>query len=348
MANIKTIPLPEEDNSTYRNETGGLIRKMSEASEEKVRQILEHIRVSEEPKQRVEFVDTDAGTQLNIQRPSNAERSNAIFLPALEDGLKMGELASVYLNISPQRFSMIRNKDNPNKPNPDLIVIAALVNLQPFSPEDVNHILMELELPGLFTDTYDQQINLRNYILTKLLDHAQHNTCPRERWIYFARDALDFLEMEPLQQLPGRADNLSVQEKQMLSRWLTEAQQNCVRTNYLHLRHEYLERCIQERGLNRSHAVSILAKESYTSVNAFRDVFNSKFHSVGTIGSRDTLIRGAIVLRCTLEETNLMLRQSNRALIYPFRENQLELNSMVQLIRNGVMRSQQSELDTEN
>lgn len=327
----------------YGPATAGFIEHLENVPAEEVRKLLSNLKTKAAEKRRVYFSENEDGRTLHLEIPSSASRSNWIFLSALEDGLKKGDLATKYLNISPQHFAMIRNPQNPNKPNVDLIVIAALVNHRPFSLEDVNHVLMEIELPGLFTDTYVEKTNRRNYILARLLNYAQDHECPRERWIHFAREALSYLGMEPLQGLPGSTSQLSMQEEEMLQMWLDEADQKCKKTNYLHQRKEFLERYAKKTGVDMARAVSTLSKASGIYLQTVKDVFNSELPVDGTRGSRETLIYGAIHMGCTLDEANTMLREANYALLYPFRETTQELNEIALLLRNQVARDPQNQ-----
>ncbi len=324
----------------YRPETAALIETLSRVPAEDIQKLLDNIKFKEADKQRVYFSDATDIKQLHIEGPSRTDRADVIFLSALQDGLKKGDLASHYLNISPNHFSMIRNSDNRNKPNPDLIVIASLVNHQPFSVEDVNHVLMEIELPGLFIDTYDYHLNLRNYILSRILTHAQNHECPRERWIHFAWEALDYLGMKPLQDLQGCACDLSMSEERMLTQWMEDAKKECVKTDYTVLRRRYLQRFAEENRLSASKVINHLSRISYFEPTTIRDVFASKFPGEGTRGARETLILGAVHMGCTLEETNTLLRQANHALLYPFREDNTEISSMAMLLRNAIAKKE--------
>lgn len=323
----------------YGTQTAGVISLFSQSSEEELRRLLDNIKIEESKKQRVYLKDAaDGGKHLHIERPTDKERANVIMLASLEEGLRKGVLAKEYLNISPQHFSMIIGEKQCNKASLDLIVCAALVLRHPFGIDQVDHVLMEIERAGLFTDTYDEIQNLRNYILRKLLAYAQEHECPRERWLFFGLEVLAFLGMKPLQEWDNVRVNLSIEEEEMILDWMEEAKKVCGKTNYMVRRNRYLNRYAQENGISLDDAITRLADEIPLDRGSVRDVFASEFSVEGTRGRRDTLILGAIRMNCTMEETNRMLREANYALLYPFRENPDEIVHIALLLQNEIVR----------
>lgn len=326
----------------FRPQTAGLVEMLSKVPKEAIEEALEKIKTKEAKEQRVIVTETDGEKVLYIEGPSYTDRADVIFLSALQDGLKKGVLAKEFLNISANRFSMIRNPNNANKPNVDLVIIAALVSLKPFSLEEVNHVLMEIELPGLFFNTYDDDLNKRNYVLAEILKYAQGRECPRERWIFFAREILEYLEMPPLQDLPAGKYNLSTEEEALAMRWMAEAERNCVKTNYMILRNDFIDRFEKENNLSDSKVVSYLAQICYSNNSTIRDVFTSDFAGPGTHGSRETIIQGAVHMGCSLDETNALLREANYALLYPFRPDNTDAVSIAKLLRNEFAREERN------
>lgn len=338
----------KKEDGQYRPQTNAAISMMEKIRAEDVENLLNVIKTRESKEQRVYVSEANSIEELHLEGPSRTDRADVIFLAALQDGLKKGDLASQYLHISPSQFSMIRNPKKAHKPNLDLIVTAALVNDEPFRVEDVNHVLMEIELPGLFTDTYDYEVNLRNFIFTRILEYAQDHRCPRERWINFAWEALDYLGMQALQDVPVDSCDLSVKEEELLTRWLEEAKRKCVRTDYMVLRRKYLDRFAKEKKMSRSAAISVLSETAAIHISTVRDVFASEFAGEGTHGSRETLIQGAVYMGCTLDEVNTLLRQANYPLLYPFREDNLDAINMTKALRNKLIREKKKEKKASN
>ena len=327
-----------DDRNAYGSATAGALDLLENVPNESVKKLLENIKLKEAAEQRVYVSDTEDISCLHLEGPSRRDRADAIFLPALQDGLKKGDLARHYMNISPNNFAMIRGTDSRHKPNLDLIVIAALVNKQPFRVQDINHVLMEIELPGLFTDTYDNDVNLRNYILSCILNYAQDHECPRERWINFTWEALDYLGLEPLQNVQCTSENLTVAEEEMLRGWMEEAERNCVRVDYRILRKKFVHRYAEENGLTPSKVIGRIAQITYYNESTVRDVVAPLSVKKLANKARTSLIQCAIAMGCTLEETNTMLRQSNLALLYPFREDGQEIIWVTKLLKNGIAR----------
>ena len=330
----------DQETGQYRPITSAVIGMMEKIDPKDVENLLNIIKIKESEEQRVYVSEADSIEQLHIEGPSRVARADVVFLAALQDGLKKGDLASQYLHISPSHFSMIRNPKKAHKPNLDLIVTAALVNHHPFCVEVVNHVLMEIELPGLFTDTYDYNVNLRNFILARILEYAQDHPCPRARWIDFAWEALDYLGMQPLQDVPVGNCELSVKEEELLTKWLEEAKRKCVKTDYMVLRREYLDRFAEENHKSKTEAISLLAEIAAIHISTVRDVFASEYAGKGTRGSRDTLIQGAVYMGCTLDEINTLLRQANHSLLYPFREDSVDAINMTKALFNKLAREQ--------
>lgn len=336
----------KQKNEQYRKMTAELIGKLEKVQAEKVQELLNNIKIKESKKQRVYEFEAENITELRLESPSYQDRADVVFLAALEDGLKKGELAELYLDISPNYFSMIRKpehkrkRDERHKPSQDLIVAAALVNRRPFKLEDVNHVLMEIELPGLFTDTYIYDKNLRNSVLAKILNYAQNHDCPRERWILFTWEALDYLGLRNLSNIPVDTSQLTMKEETLLDGWLAEAKKECVRTDYMEQRRKHLDDYAKAHNITRSKAIAKLAELTYIDISTIRDVFASEFAGKDTHGDRTTIIQVAAHMGCTLEEINTLLRQANYPLLYPFRKDNFDAINIVRALSNKVAREQ--------
>lgn len=325
-------------NNVYGSDTAGLIQEFRSIPAKKALEMLNNMIVRERPKQKVIFEESEEGQRLCIERPSDKARANVILLAPLEEGLKKGVLAKEYLNICPQQFSMIISKKGRHKVDLDLIVSAALVIQKPFSTGAINHVLMEVGRSGLFTDTYLRETNLRNGVLSKIIEYAQDHECPRERWILFAREVLAFLGMEPLRCLPPDRLQLSRAEKDLAYAWLEELEESCYARNYMTKRWNYFQRFADAAGLSTSAAVKEFAEKIGYDDSVVRATFARETIGKGSHGERGTILKCAIGLGCTIDEANEMLREANYALLYPLREDPVERFDIISLLENEFKR----------
>ncbi len=321
----------------YRQRTLMFLSQMKQQNFEEYQRMLNNTHIADVKEARVIF-SRDDNSILGVELPSNRDHANDIFLKPLTDNLKRGELASIY-NVSPSQFSMIISRTSVHRVSRDLILCAALMTRTPISVEAVDHTLMELGLPGLFTGTYNERENKRNFILCRILEYGQTHTCA-DSWLTFARGILNYLDMD----IPGgnyrniSIPSLSPEEIELAEQWQTEAEESAEKLteiDYMPLRNHYFNLYVQKTGLTRAGALRHLSEITFLSEDAIKKYLTAKVATSQTHGSRESLIRLAAELGCTLDEANILLRQSNMAIIYPLQENAYEMELTQRLLRNG-------------
>lgn len=327
----------------YRGGTLNAIDEIRNLSEEDSEKLMEHIVIEEKKHQRVFTEGTEEKKKLHLQRPSDQDRSNTILLAPLNEGLKKGELANEYYNISPQYLSMLISPDYGNKVTQNLIISAVLLPRKPVTVDDVNHILMELCLPGLFDKTGDKAANRRNRVLCKLLEYAQTNPCPRKNWLLFAHEVLAYLRMDALYTVSKKhravsPDCLSEEEETLAEGWRGDSGNTEQEPNYMTFRNECFKRYREENDLRVNAAYSALYHKIHIDEDTIKTLVSSSSVGDKTHGSRPTLIQLAIHMGCDLNEANRMLMEANYALLYPLREDEDELKHIHALLKNGIRR----------
>lgn len=318
----------------YGPDTMGILEKMRLADQPGYQQMLRNIRFSEGAVQHVFFTDDPEDPQLCAVLPTDRDRANAILLAPLEQGLKKGELASDHYNIRPSQIAMIAGPDMRYKVNQDLMICAAMMVNPPLCVDEVNHVLMEVCQPGLFTMTYDPQINLRNFVLTRLLEYAQDHPCPRDWWLSLARDILACLNLPPLHKLSGSARQLSSEEAALARSWYEEARRTIPPVNFMTLRKRAFDAYRTNTRQTQPDAINTLKDKVFMSADSIIKLLTSQSSTRRSRGSRDSLIRLAIHLGCSFEEANLMLLQAGFALLYPMRQDDTERDHIKALQKN--------------
>lgn len=218
---------------------------------------------------------------------------------------------------------------------------------------DASHLLMQLGKPGLFISTYSNSTNRRNWILRKILEYGQDHECPVGSWQEYAELALRFLGMKGLSK-PEDAPtgDLPPEHLFLVTDWDSSFiyRDDTRRTT----RGKYLDRYRQEHGYldygSKKRVAEVLqdrANEIYCvsrqqPVNPYdpfftQDAFRNMYEDHARV-DRDKLICFAIAMECTLAETNRMLLEDDRALLYPNQNDHQEIYWVSCLRRNSSLR----------
>lgn len=217
------------------------------------------------------------------------------------------------------------------------VVLSALFSLPAIPTVDqVNHKLMELGEPGLFIETAFVEENRRNLVLHRILEFAQKEACPMRSWLDYANAVLTKLKLLPL--LREEAEGtIPAGHGDMLKQWKREIGEIGF-VDFSVLRRELLQAYRVRNGLDyhggRKTAFERLSDKSAVDISMVESTF-------GTMSNRnsnvcpETLIPILAAMGCTLSQTNEMLLQANRALIYPASRSETDLLWIGQLVKNS-------------
>lgn len=224
------------------------------------------------------------------------------------------------------------------------------------SASDAGHILMQLGHPGLFVTTAHSAENRRNWILRQILAYAEDHPCPVESWLEFANLSLYVLNLPPLNTAPcvtPLAEQLPLVP--LFQRWNTTCPPPCV--DFTAPRRYYLDTYRKVHDLDyhggKTQAFYRLQQEANqiwedtlpTPITGWdertpritdeniRNMFGASTNENSHV-SREVLICVAIALGCTLAQTNGMLFDDNRALLYPNQSNLQEIRWVQALCKN--------------
>ena len=208
--------------------------------------------------------------------------------------------------------------------------------------KEAGHILMQLGHPGLFVATARNDENRRNWILREILEYAQKHPDGSNNWLEFTNLALDILDMPQLSRHTS-STRLTDEDKSRCESWsasfpVSYNDFTAPRHKYLKLFREindmdgyggkteafcYLQNKANEIW-NQSLGSNPSEQEDRITDETIRNMFGAETNE-NTHVSRDVLICVSIALGCTLEQTNSLLFDDHRALLYPNQSNQQEV-----------------------
>lgn len=247
---------------------------------------------------------------------------------------KKKELAQ-RLQVDKTILSAALSEKNPRKLKRD-IILSVLFLIRPLPTVDqVNHKLMELMQPGLFTETAFIRENRRNWVLFRILEYGQDHGCPAENWLEYANAVLQFHEMAPL--VPGECRfELPEDQIRMLEQWKPSiaALDIC---DFSIMRNEALKEYRYRNGLDRhkgkQETFQRLSEQTQVSVASIESMFGRMSNKNSNVHP-DTLIPVLAAMGCTLNQVNEMLMQANRALVYHSSRSEYDLGWIRVLIEN--------------
>lgn len=227
--------------------------------------------------------------------------------------------------------------------------LCALLNRQKIpSLEEVNHTLMTMKRPLLYTATISVGSNCRNDLLIRILTLAEKAERPEDGWALFANRAILYFNarlgsrenfaMTPL--FKGQKSDIAKERelflrqaqrvKAPLEEWerglLETARQDAPQCRRQVMR----DYCAREGISSLGKASQILSVKLYLSDEYIRKMFAPW----GRTGCRDSLIACAEAMGCTYRETNLMLREVDAAILYPNSSASDDVAIMARLLRN--------------
>lgn len=258
-----------------------------------------------------------------IVNPTGRDRAEDL----LASGRGAGESGKDYarrLGISPQELSMFKaHASNFRVPGRD-VVLKAILGRDPVPDEKaVEHILMELHHPGLFTSTYDLEVNCRNEVLRAVFSRIRDT--PVEDRILFASCTLSALSLPDLGLKNTSPETVAEWAKDPeVAKFLEECRQRMSLVSYSDFsnrRADYRQNYIQTHALSDKSLPFIYDQLFYEgdqtcSVNVIQDFFG-RMTRPRSRSARDTIIEMGIKMGCSLGQINLMLVEANYALLYP-------------------------------
>lgn len=329
--------------ANYKPGTARMMKYLQEMSREDYEKMEKDIcrgqKQSNDEEKWVIFVnDAEAQKLMELEMTSNHKRrKNIVMLEPLKAGLKKGELAKGCYNTSPQQLAMIVKEGDAHRPNQDQVISAGLLANPPLKPENVDHALMELELPGLYTEIDvdcvkdDKRINHRNYVLRKILKYGQdHPKGEWEWWLSFAWAVLDHLGLKQLNDVTYTGKGLSDEEKKLAEGWLAEAEEKIVKVNCMALRRHWVDvfkknnGMSTEEGVDDLKAVRMIARKAFTGESSAKTQLLSDGYRQGARGSRLGVAQMAAAMGCDVDDINQLLRQVNYAELYPMQEDNMD------------------------
>ncbi len=247
---------------------------------------------------------------------------------------KKKELAQ-RLQVDKTILSAALSDKTPRKLKRD-IILSVLFLIRPLPTVDqVNHKLMELMQPGLFTETAFIAENQRNWVLYHIFEYGQDHNCPAESWLEYANAALHYFEMQPL--IPGECRLiLSPEQTQMLDQW-SSAIESVGTCDFSVMRNDALKEYRYRHGLDthsgKQEAVRRLAEQTQISQASVESIFGRMTNKNSNVHP-DTLIPVLAAMGCTLRQVNKMLMQANRALVYYSSRSEYDLRWIRVLMQN--------------
>lgn len=231
------------------------------------------------------------------------------------------------LGHHPQQFSQYCSIGQPRQMQADSVI--QIVMRMPRVPTvaDVDHILMELNLPQLRTDTFSQITNQRNLVIRRMLQLAAKQTeqgLGDKDWFATLCAALKYLKLPPIRHGIRNAC-LSAEDAAWIDTWKPELA-ILPAIDYTRFRREMLEKYGLSGGENITQICDRLysklmhhrlSQDSGLTLEKVRTCFASRMDPQRNRMSRIPLILVFSELGCTFDEINRVLWEADRALLYP-------------------------------
>lgn len=233
------------------------------------------------------------------------------------------------LGISEQELSMYMSPQTDRMP-PRKTIIERLLLLEDVpTPQEVDHTLMQLRRPGLFTDTYDTHVNRGNYLLWQVFWFADAHPEIRTNWAGCAAWLMEQcgFDAEAVMGAPVPADfSVPAAFSRELDGWKAGAEKIGYQ-DYAPFRRACVNRYLERAHLPEDTSMTKLFAH-LTQMDlplAFTKATLTKFpRSVTSAGSRlssGSLESIGLALGCDLVQLNRLLRESNYPLVYPGNQN---------------------------
>lgn len=283
------------------------------------------------------IVLTVSAAEFRASLPQTVHRAEMVLTRIQRKGETKKALATK-LNTEPSILSAAVSRRG-GRSFPRNVVLASLFWMDPIpTPEEANHVLMELELPGLFFCTYRQRENRRNWLLHSVLLYAQScERCPCGSWLDFANAILLYCD-QPLIATKKYAyaptEPLSDELRTLAQSWNRQADE-LTPVDFSIKRNQYLALYRQKHGLTewggRQKAIQRIHESADIPLIVVNDMFGNPSNKNSNV-AREWLIAAAAELGCTYRQTNELLIEGNRALLYPNKSSLQELQCIRRML----------------
>lgn len=199
-----------------------------------------------------------------------------------------------------------------------------------------DHTLMMLRQSCLYLDSYDLQINQRNYIIRCVLDYGAEQTArggaDGRNWVLFMQDVLRYFNL-PGTWRPAKKERAAYElgrkdfvpdgeEKLLLAQW-EEGLKKIGKRDYTDFRGAMKRKYEPEREMSASRYSRILINriEQFApyvlTERTVASFFAGSMDSDQNKCTREGVITIGIAMGCSLEEINRLLQDINEAVLYP-------------------------------
>lgn len=144
------------------------------------------------------------------------------------------------------------------------------------TPEQADHMFMEMRLPGLYTDTYSAIINRRNHVIRRILEYGQSHPCPCSNWLEFTLCVMHRLDLPFCPEIRFHTPDLSSETLEQIRQWQQEAAalRYC---DYSKKRKLYLEAYREAHGMKGhgglSEALQKISDDHYIGIGSVQHFF---------------------------------------------------------------------------
>ena len=267
--------------------------------------------------------DTEDPVEAIRQILPGYEHIKMILLYAREDDETLHKYAERVALYAPE-LTMFTARDPQRHVTRNAVINTLLSRRQIPDASEVGHILMELRMPGLFTETYDKAANLRNYVMVRFFEYASSESAKGEDrpWMYLLQSALSYYGCKNTVRkrfLPPETAQTNG-DVERFEEWRDGFQkiQSAKEISYQAYR-------VQMRNQYATHHGNIKPEAFYTAMSKhygyYTQEYVKSFYSAMDVThnkcSRDCMIDFGIYMECGLAEINRMLMETNNAFVYP-------------------------------
>lgn len=250
------------------------------------------------------------------------EHIKMILLYCREDDETLRQYAERIALHAPE-LAMFTARDPKRHVTRNAVINTLLSRRQIPNASEVGHILMELQLPGLFTKTYDKTVNLRNYLMACFFQYASSESAKGmgRQWMHLLQSALDFYGCEKTVRkrfLPEAVTRSDV-DTALFESWRDGFQAiQLSDISYTPFRVKMRDQYAVFHGNVRPEAFYRLVCDQYPYyTREYVASFFSAMDDTHNKCSRDFIINLGLFMECSLAEINRMLMETNHAFVYP-------------------------------
>ena len=142
----------------YNINTSIALHILRTADEKKRQEMLQNLKKADASMQSVELLILEDGSQsLCLYHPSEKARLNHYIMNRFAEfraqGMTKKQYAKYFFNCTSSNLCNIISRESCPR---DILITGALMMSPPLNARELDHALMEVGLPGLFTNTYDR------------------------------------------------------------------------------------------------------------------------------------------------------------------------------------------------